>query len=788
MLRQEYQDIRAALSAVDEVLKNISALDQATDERELNRVLPALLASMGRYAAADRAYLFGWTDEKRLALHMTHEWCAPGVRPTMDEMQDLRMADMPNWAPRLRRGEAIVSDNWDAERERTPEEFRLFDGQDIHALMVIPILANQTLSGYIGFDNPDQSTSALSVRLLTSIGGHLGSLRENLWMMAELEEKRRTLQENFDALSREKHVLDALSIDYTSVYYCDLEADTMLPMKQGADTNAAVADSELTSGHQKYSFRIRYYYENFVVQESAPDFLEKMSADYLRAYLKEKDRFAYRFRTHPNPAGQQYFEVQVVRLRDMPGFKAVMGYRYIDDIVLEQERQRQQLEQALSTATTNSEIVDSISKIYWLIYRMDLVSGIYEEVSAGQEMHRLTGKWGRTDQVFQEVRETIVAQEHQEQMRRFLDTSTLPQRLRDTESVAMEYHAASGSWHLARFIVKKRDKVMQASGFLLDLVNDVLDMNRLESGTVVLEHKPFDLTQLLEETCGIIQMQGQTHQLRFQAQPWGIQHPHLLGSPLHLRQVLQNIGGNAVKYNRDGGSITIRCEETGCADGKASFRFVCDDTGRGMSREFQKHAFEPFTQEEYGARTSYTGTGLGLSIAKQLVEKMGGDVRIQSQRDVGTRVEIDLSFDVDQSYEAAARQTEQEERIDLTGVRVLLVEDNDLNMECARFTLERVGMEVKAVDAFAQSDPGQFDLILMDVMMPVLDGLGATRAIRAMDLPDASAVPIFAMTANAFPEDMALSRHAGMNGHLSKPLRENELLKTIRRYVKSRSC
>ena len=788
MLRQEYQDIRAALSAVDEVLKNISALDQATDERELNRVLPALLESMGRYAAADRAYLFGWTDEKRLALHMTHEWCAPGVRPTMDEMQDLRMADMPNWAPRLRRGEAIVSDNWDAERERTPEEFRLFDGQDIHALMVIPILANQTLSGYIGFDNPDQSTSALSVRLLTSIGGHLGSLRENLWMMAELEEKRRTLQENFNTLSREKHVLDALSIDYTSVYYCNLEADTMLPMKQGADTNAAVADSELTSGHQKYSFRIRYYYENFVVQESAPDFLEKMSADYLRAYLKEKDRFAYRFRTHPNPAGQQYFEVQVVRLRDMPGFKAVMGYRYIDDIVLEQERQRQQLEQALSTATTNSEIVDSISKIYWLIYRMDLVSGIYEEVSAGQEMHRLTGKWGRTDQVFQEVRETIVAQEHQEQMRRFLDTSTLPQRLRDTESVAMEYHAASGSWHLARFIVKKRDKVMQASGFLLDLVNDVLDMNRLESGTIVLEHKPFDLTELLEETCGIIQMQGQAHRLRFQAQPWGIQHPHLLGSPLHLRQVLQNIGGNAVKYNRDGGSITVRCEETGCADGKASFRFVCDDTGRGMSREFQKHAFEPFTQEEYGARTSYTGTGLGLSIAKQLVEKMGGDVRIQSQRDVGTRVEIDLSFDVDQSYEAAARQTEQEERIDLTGVRVLLVEDNDLNMECARFTLERVGMEVKAVDAFAQSDPGQFDLILMDVMMPVLDGLGATRAIRAMDRPDASAVPIFAMTANAFPEDMALSRHAGMNEHLSKPLREHELLKTIRRYVKSRSC
>lgn len=170
-------------------------------------------------------------------------------------------------------------------------------------------------------------------------------------------------------------------------------------------------------------------------------------------------------------------------------------------------------------------------------------------------------------------------------------------------------------------------------------------MNRLESGTIVLEHKPFDLTELLEETCGIIQMQGQAHRLRFQAQPWGIQHPHLLGSPLHLRQVLQNIGGNAVKYNRDGGSITVRCEETGCADGRASFRFVCDDTGRGMSREFQKHAFEPFTQEEYGARTSYTGTGLGLSIAKEIVDSHQGRLFLVDKDAPGLTIRLELQVD-----------------------------------------------------------------------------------------------------------------------------------------------
>lgn len=243
-----------------------------------------------------------------------------------------------------------------------------------------------------------------------------------------------------------------------------------------------------------------------------------------------------------------------------------------------------------------------------------------------------------------------------------------------------------------------------------------------------------------------------------------------------------------MKYNRDGGSITIRCEETGCADGKASFRFVCDDTGRGMSREFQKHAFEPFAQEEYGARTSYTGTGLGLSIAKQLVEKMGGDVRIQSQRDVGTRVEIDLSFDVDQSYEAAARQTEQEERIDLTGVRVLLVEDNDLNMECARFTLERVGMEVKAGGRLCPVRPG--------AVRPDPDGRDDARAGRSGGHQGHPGHGIARRQRRAhlrhdgqrLPRGHGPQRHAGMNEHLSKPLRENELLKTIRRYVKSRSC
>ncbi len=203
-------------------------------------------------------------------------------------------------------------------------------------------------------------------------------------MREELEKRQRSLEISLQELHTEKKILDVLSIDYTSIYYCDLLADTMIAVKQGTNTNAAVTDQKITDGHQSYSFRIRYYYEHFVIPESAPDFTYRLSASYLMDYLTHNERFAYRFRTQPNPAGKQYFEVQIVRLAE-EGFKVVMGYRYVDDLVAEQERQKTQLENALAEARLNSEIVNSISKLYWLIYRVDLIEGTYEEVSAHKE-------------------------------------------------------------------------------------------------------------------------------------------------------------------------------------------------------------------------------------------------------------------------------------------------------------------------------------------------------------------------------------------------------------------
>lgn len=336
-----------------------------------------------------------------------------------------------------------------------------------------------------------------------------------------------------------------------------------------------------------------------------------------------------------------------------------------------------------------------------------------------------------------------------------------------------------------------RHKVMQASGFLMELVNNVLNMNKLESGEMKPENKPFDLIELLTETASIVEMQGQEYAIHFQMQMGKHKYRHLIGSPLYLKQVLQNIGGNAVKYNRAGGTVTFASEDVSYSDGRAVIKFTCTDTGRGMSREFLVHAFEPFSQENTDARTTFTGTGLGLAITKQMVELMEGTISLKSEQNVGTTISVTIPFRIDVDYTEPQEDAKPADAASLEGVHVLLVEDNELNMEIAEFLLKKAGITVttayngqEAVDVFRTKAAGTFDVILMDVMMPVMDGLTAAREIHATNRVDAAEIPIFAMTANAFYDDVRQSREAGMVEHLSKPIQEQELLDAIRRHVK----
>ncbi len=332
-------------------------------------------------------------------------------------------------------------------------------------------------------------------------------------------------------------------------------------------------------------------------------------------------------------------------------------------------------------------------------------------------------------------------------------------------------------------------KIHSSSDYLLELVNDVLRMSKLESGKIILEERAFDLQQIISETVAFIDVQAAEKQIHFHASDFDITHTHLIGSPLHIRQIIQNIMSNAVKYTPSGGSVLIRCRETASTSNTATYRFTCSDTGIGMGKEFQEHAFEPFVQEEISARTTYSGTGLGLSIVKDLVEKMDGQILLESTKDVGTTFVITLTFQIDPDYVKSDSQPEDPVP-DITGTTILLVEDNDLNMEIAKSLLEEEGAVIteayngqEALQIFRDSAPGTFDLIPMDIMMPVMDGLEASREIRSLNHPDAHTIPIFAMTANAFVEDIQQSKEAGMNEHFSKPLDIPALVKAIYHYV-----
>ena len=332
-----------------------------------------------------------------------------------------------------------------------------------------------------------------------------------------------------------------------------------------------------------------------------------------------------------------------------------------------------------------------------------------------------------------------------------------------------------------------RSKIWTASGLLLDLANEALDMSRLESGQVDLELVPTNLATLNHEVRDILERQAEERLVTIICDQQTLDHPYARVSVTHLKRLLLNIAGNAVKYNRQGGYVRLVCREVEPADGVLVYEYTIADKGIGMSEEFQQHLYEPFCREEQQVEGASSGTGLGAPIAKQLVELMGGTMSFTSVLGQGTTFTIRLPFEkckrseIPQAVRADAGDGDA-----LQGLRVLLVEDNDLNAEIAQFTLGHAGAVVthakdgeSAVEMFTASAPHEYDVVLMDIMMPGIDGLEATRRIRALDREDAATTPIIAVSANAFADDRRLSREAGMNAHLSKPVSSQELVEAL---------
>ena len=336
-----------------------------------------------------------------------------------------------------------------------------------------------------------------------------------------------------------------------------------------------------------------------------------------------------------------------------------------------------------------------------------------------------------------------------------------------------------------------RTKVKEASNLLLELVNDVLDMSKLESGEIVLEEIPFNLSSISREVFVVIEQMAAEQNIRVAWEKKEITHRDFIGSPGYVKRVMMNILSNAVKYNKENGQIYVSCVEIPSEQPEmTTMEFVCRDTGIGMAEEFQKHIFEPFAQEHTGSRAKFAGTGLGMAISKKLVEEMGGTITFESKKGVGTTFVIRVPFKIDLDADKREESKDVSEK-SIKGMHVLLAEDNELNMEIAEFLLQNEGAEVtkawngqEIVELFRKSESGEFDVILMDIMMPIINGYEATKRIRSLDREDAKKIPIIAMTANAFTEDRIRAKEAGMDEHVAKPIDVELLIKVIHKLVK----
>ena len=672
---------------------------------------------------------------------------------------------------------------------------------------------------------------------------------------------------NNKALSRERNVLDSVTVDYSAIFYANLDKNTIYAVKQNMKDYTMQGLQALGGEYNNYSSHMRYFYDRYVIKESAPDFLEKVSKSFLEKYLADHERFAYRFQCVPSPEGHRYFDVQIVRMKTEADFCVVMGYRYIDDLVAAQERQKKALQDAYRAEANKNEVIEALAEFYECICMVDLVRKEYMVVSGKDKRF----PYPETLDSFRDtVLQKYIRPEFYQDLHTFIDFDTLAQRLRNRKILSMDLKATNGRWYTVSFIVKKRDaqgtatealmtifdideqksyeiavreklkaaaqeaeranmaktnflrrmshdirtplngiigmiklseqfysdkeklrgyreKVLSSLDYLQTILNDILDMSKVESEHLVLEEKPFDLVSVLTNVVNVIETSATNRGLTFRGgeDMSTIRHRYFLGSTEYLNRLLMNIASNAVKYNRPGGSVTVYCRELSCDGNVANYEFVCADTGYGMSKDFQEHAFEPFAREKREATSGFVGTGLGLAIVKDIVKIMGGTISMESQEDVGTTFTVTLPLKIDPNPQAQVKKPQ--EKLNLTGKTALLVEDNDINLEISQMLLNALGLTVQtarngqeAVDAFKNSKEGTFQYIFMDIMMPVMNGLEATKTIRALNRPDAKSTPIIAMTANAFREDIQQCLNAGMNAHVAKPVDEGKLEEAVR--------
>ncbi len=841
-MKENRDDIKSQLYYMDEILHEISSMSQAENEKQLDNMTLSMLKSIGKYTAADRAYVFEWSSEKKESFKNTFEWCAAGIEPQIQNLQEVPVCLMQNWVETFIQKKNIIIYDLEEIAKETPQEYEILKPQNIHSLIAMPIYTNHKFIGFIGLDNPNLNQDRMSMNLLSDVGCHLGSVRENLRMMKELMIKNR--------------ILSGLSRDYTTAFVLNLDTDEY-EFVFNQKTNHAQKHEELRA----FSDYVDAYASTFALPEFRDVMRRELDRNEIKKHFETEDEYHFSFETSPNAAGLSCFQAHIVKEYEEGSHFAFLGFRSIDEIVQKErfykdslQKVNQALKHQLDMITsalpggvkisnddpeysfkyvsehfaqmlgydTPEELMEaSGGTIVDLAHPDDLEQGIaqaleqYSKADHYEITYRMrckNGSWKYIEDRGHKIRKPDGVIEH---WNLILDKNELVEKTIALESEKKANQSKSdflsrmshdmrtplnGIIGLMDICMKhpedrilvdsSRLKARVAADHLLSLINDTLELSKLENEEVKLAKEDFYLPELLHEVETIAQMRADEEciTIHFMDAPYSIPYPNLIGSSLHVKQIFLNLITNSIKYNHKNGTVDCYLKEEKESDERVLVDVTIKDTGIGMSEDFLKNIFRPFVQADQGARSQYKGTGLGMAIVKELLDRMGGTIQIDSVENQGTTIHVVIPFEIAEEP-AAVQEMSELPKENLSGCRILLAEDNELNREIAAFLLKDEGISVteaedgqQAVECFLKMPEGYYDAVLMDIMMPVMDGYQAARAIRGSGKKDAEMIPIVAITANAFAEDKRKTMEAGMDAHLSKPLNVQELMDTIRKF------
>lgn len=833
----------AELEAERFMTDQISLLHEAED---LADGINFMLKSLGEFTDADRAYVFE-TSENHTSTN-TYEWCAAGVTPQIRNLHDIPFESMPKWIEVFLHGENILIEDLEAYRESMPLEYELLKVQNVSTLIAFPISVHEKLIGFVGVDNPDMEKSNLLHRLLSLLGKYVGTMikdhkNEQMRLEVVASKSRLDYQLEMDEILRGAQI---------GIWTLELDGVKAPRLHPNPTMCTLLGVSQEMSPEEVYQF----WYHRIPPKYITPvlDYIQKvihesyseitypwnhpllgqiwircggiLYPDYqgngicIRGYHQDVTRNIENKRKYQNltaATSQIYHAIYHIDLiQDRIEKLAGANQNYTPTGVV-----------TSATAQLNDILEKMVAPSHHEImqYFFDLTTvndRLHGKLFISREYPSPQGIWRRATFIVQnrdtddDVTEILYVTQiiddykqkelaYQQELVKAVESANQANTAktdflnRMSHDIRTPLNGILGMLDIAqknetnpKALLECHEKMRTAAFHLKALVNDVLDMQRMETDRFFLEQIPFDIREILDNCWSMLEAQASRLDITLKKiKPGSLKYPYLIGSPLHIRQIFMNLLSNAIKYNKPGGSISVHAKIIRQVHQNVIYKFIISDTGIGISPEFQKHIFEPFAQEDTGARTIYKGTGLGMAIVHRLVQEMGGTIQLKSEKNVGSTFTLILPFTIDEHQPSASAETATDTPADLTDLHILVVEDNELNLEIAVFSLEAAGLNVstainglEAVRLFEKSKPYEYDIILMDIMMPVMNGLDAAKAIRGLSRPDAPTVPIIALSANAFAEDIQKSKNAGINEHLAKPLEMDKVLKVIASYCK----